>query len=387
MKVLILVPGPENTLPSQRFRVEQYLGHDHKSKVKFVLSSFYFLWVWKVLYKKGHVAKKIAGIILGFIKRFFSLFTLFQYDFIYIHREAAPVGPPIFEWIIAKIWRKPIIYDFDDAIWVNASSASNPMAAYVKCAWKVKHICRWSYIITVGNSYLADFARSYNNDVRIIPTVVNTENRHKYLQQTHDGIQTIGWTGTFTNFDQFELIEDAIIRLQQKHRFRLQIIADKDPGFSNFSYEFMPWREESEIADLLQFDIGIMPLRDSTIQLGKCAFKAIQYMSLGIPAVVSPVGANCQVVENGNTGIWANTADDWYEQLEKLLVNKQLRSEMGKAARGRVINKYSVIATQHSFMQLFTAPAPAFVFNPAALYSKLNLLWPFASRYRQALTH
>jgi glycosyltransferase involved in cell wall biosynthesis len=386
LKVLILVPGPENTLPSQRFRVEQYLNNVQRTKVQFVLSSFYFLWVWKVLYKKGHFAKKVAGICLGFIKRFLTLFTLSQYDFIYIHREAAPVGPPVFEWIIAKIWRKPIIYDFDDAIWVDASSAVNPMAARVKCAWKVKHICKWSYIITVGNSYLADFARQFNEDVRIIPTVVNTENRHKYLQQPHDGIQTIGWTGTFTNFDQFELIEDAIIKLQERHKFRLQIIADKDPGFKNFAYEFLPWREESEIADLMQFDIGIMPLRDSTIQLGKCAFKAIQYMSLGIPAVVSPVGANCQVVENGNTGVWASTTEEWYQHLETLLLNKQVRSEMGKAARGRVIHKYSVVATQNNFTQLFAVPAPSFVFRPALLSGRLNFLWPF-TRYRQALTH
>ena len=385
MKVLILVPGPENTLPSQRFRVEQYLNHNDGTRVEFVLSSFYFLWVWKILYKKGYVAQKLLGIVLGFIKRFFCLFTLGKYDFIYIHREVAPVGPPVFEWIIAHIWRKPIIYDFDDAIWVNASSASNPMAAHVKCAWKVKHICKWSYIITVGNSYLADFARQYNEDVRIIPTVVNTENRHKYLQQIHDGIQTIGWTGTFTNFDQFEIIEEAIVKLQRSHKFRLQIIADKDPGFKNFSYEFMPWREESEIADLLQFDIGIMPLKESTIQLGKCAFKAIQYMSLGIPAVVSPVGANCQVVENGVTGVWAQNAQDWYQQLEALLLNKQMRSEMGKAARGRVINKYSVVATHNNFIQLFSNPQPAFNFKLTSWTSRLNVLWPFA-RYRQALT-
>ena len=363
MKVLILVPGPENTLPSQRFRVEHYLRNKDNTSIQFILSSFYCLWAWKVLYKKGHSTLKILGVLVGFLKRFFTLFTLFDYDYIYIHREAASVGPPIFEWIIAKVWRKKIIYDFDDSIWVSASSACNPLAAYVKCNWKVKHICKWSHIITVGNDYLANYASQYNNNVRIIPTVVDTETRHKYMKPLHDGVPTIGWTGTFTNFDQFELIKDSLKSLQQQHTFNLQIIADKDPMFTEFEYEYKPWREESEITDLLQFDIGIMPLQNSAIQLGKCAFKAIQYMSLGIPAVVSPVGANCKVVENGVNGLWATDSKEWYTSLETLLINKELRGQMGKASRARVINRYSVVATEDSFFNMFTAPEEAFSFN------------------------
>ena len=299
----------------------------------------------------------------GFLKRFFTLFTLFKYDYIYIHREAASVGPPIFEWIIAKIWRKKIIYDFDDSIWVSASSASNPMSAYVKCNWKVKYICKWSHIITVGNDYLANYAGQYNRNVKIIPTVVDTQMRHKDMKQVHEGVPTIGWTGTFTNFDQFDIIKDALKDLQARHQFKLQIIADKDPQFTDFAYEYKPWREESEITDLLQFDIGIMPLQNSAIQLGKCAFKAIQYMSLGIPSVVSPVGANCKVVENGINGLWANDSKQWFQSLESLLLNKEMRATMGSASRNRVINRYSVVATEASFFNMFTVPQPTFSFK------------------------
>ncbi|RYF90387.1 MAG: glycosyltransferase [Chitinophagaceae bacterium] len=363
VKVLILVPGPKNTLPSQRFRVEHYLRNEDNKSIEFVLSSFYFLWAWKVLYKKGNAGLKVLGVLAGFLKRFFTLFTLFEYDYIYIHREAASVGPPIFEWVIAKVWRKRIIYDFDDSIWVSASSASNPLASYVKCNWKVKHICKWSHIITVGNDYLADYAGRYNNDVRVIPTVVDTENRHKFMKEIHEGVPTIGWTGTFTNFDQFELIKEAMQNLQERYDFKLQIIADKDPAFTDFKYEYKPWKEESEITDLLQFDIGIMPLRDSAIQLGKCAFKAIQYMSLGIPSVVSPVGANCKVVLDGVNGLWANNSSEWIANLENLLLNKELRAELGRASRLRVVNRYSVAATEHSFFDMFKAPEQTFSFG------------------------
>ena len=114
----------------------------------------------------------------GMFRRFFTVFSLKGYDYIFIHREAAPFGPPVLEWIIAKVWRKKIIYDFDDAIWIPVSSAANPIAAKIKCTWKVASICKWSRIVTTGNQFLANYASQFCKDVRVIPTVVDTEKTH-----------------------------------------------------------------------------------------------------------------------------------------------------------------------------------------------------------------
>jgi glycosyltransferase involved in cell wall biosynthesis len=99
--------------------------------------------------------------------------------------------------------------------------------------------------------------------------------------------------------------------------------------------------------------IGIMPLINSEVEMGKCAFKAIQYMSLGIPPVVSPVGVNKLVVEDGATGFWANDEQEWLEKLEKLITNSELRSSMGTKAREKIIANYSVDANKHKFKGLF----------------------------------
>jgi glycosyltransferase involved in cell wall biosynthesis len=308
---------------------------------------------WKILYEKHKNFDKITGIITGFFRRALLLFSLKKYDFVFIHRESAPVGPPVFEWIIAKVFRKKIIYDFDDAIWVKTSSEANPMAAAIKCTWKVKNICRYSYIVSAGNEFLATYARQYCKDVRVIPTVVDTDHIHNRLKDQRSNPLVIGWTGTFTNLRYLKIVTAAIGQLQHKYDFTFLIISNKDPYLKDVNYTFLPWKASSEIDDLLKFNIGIMPLEDTEIEKGKCAFKAIQYMSLGIPAVVSPVGANCTVISNNVNGYWANNEKEWYDKLEKLLTDENLRIEMGKKSRIDIINQYSVASTVKQFFNLF----------------------------------
>jgi glycosyltransferase involved in cell wall biosynthesis len=96
-----------------------------------------------------------------------------------------------------------------------------------------------------------------------------------------------------------------------------------------------------------------MPLNNTEIELGKCAFKAIQYMSLGIPAVVSPVGANCSVVNDGINGYWADSDDQWYTALEKLILNTSIRIQMGKLAREKMQEQFSVNSSLPVFLNLF----------------------------------
>lgn len=353
MLVLLLAPYPEKSAPSQRFRFEHYIYNAAKHNIKFHYRSFLDAKTWEILYSNGKLVLKSYGICKGFIKRFFLLFTIFKYDFIYIHREATPIGPPIIEWIIAKLLRKKIIYDFDDSIWVKMASNANPRSAWLKCSWKVKYICKYSKIVTVGNDFLANFARKYCKDVRIIPTVVDTEKTHNFIKNQNEQPLVIGWTGTFTNFYNLEIVLTPIRELQKKYDFIFYIIANKDPKFNDINYIYKQWEAKTEIADLTKINIGIMPLYNTAIELGKCAFKAIQYMSLGIPAVVSPVGVNCEVVGNGEDGFWADTEKEWYISLEKLITDKELCMQMGKLSREKIVAKFSVKATEDSFFNLF----------------------------------
>lgn len=291
--------------------------------------------------------------MFGFLKRFLLMFTLPRYDYVYIHREVAPVGPPVFEWIIKKIFRKKIIYDFDDNIWTPLSSVANPRAAMVKCSWKVEHICRYSHIITVGNDFLATYAQRFNNNIVVIPTGVDTDNYHNRIKNQADRPITIGWTGTYTNLHNLSKITSVMAKLQLRHPITFLIIANKDPELKEVQYKYQKWELSTEIDDLLQMHIGIMPLENTEVELGKCGFKAIQYSSLGIPAVVSPVGANKNVVEDGVTGYWAEGEQQWEALLERLIFDESLRMELGKNGRKKMVEEYAVSKIKEKFYALF----------------------------------
>ncbi|HNN71949.1 MAG TPA: glycosyltransferase family 4 protein [Ferruginibacter sp.] len=355
MNVLFLAPYAPYITPSQRFRFEHYLIDLAAHGIHYKYQSFIAGKDYHIMFRPGNTIRKAFIILKGFLKRFATLFTLGRYQYVYIHREAALLGPPVFEWLIVHLFRKKVIYDFDDAIWIPLSSAANPIAEKVKCTWKVASICKWSRTVTVGNSFLASYAKQYCQDTRIIPTVVDCEKVHNQLKEQDDEPLTIGWTGTFTNFIHLPLCTPAIRKLQERYDFVFLIIADKDPQL-DIPYTFIKWQKESEISDLLRLNIGIMPLIKTDVQLGKCAFKAIQYMSLGIPAVVTPIGANCEVVEDGVNGFYADNDTEWYNSLEKLILDKQLRVEMGKRSRNKIESNYSVSATRQSFLDLFMTP-------------------------------
>jgi glycosyltransferase involved in cell wall biosynthesis len=354
MRILFIAPYPANESPSQRYRMEHYFSYLQANNISFSYKPFLDLSTWGILFRKGNYFRKALGFGLGFLRRFSHLFIIYRYDYIYIHREASPVGPPFFEWVTAKVFKKKIIYDFDDAIWIPFLSENNKMASRLKNFGKVAKICRWSYKISAGNDYLAAFAKQHNSSVFVIPTVVNTSDIHNKLQNQDTTSPAIGWTGTFSTLKYIDIILPVLQQLQEKYSFTFVVIADKNPELPLKNYKFIKWSKESEVEDLLNFHIGVMPLYNDEISKGKCGFKAIQYMALGMPAIVSPVGVNTIIVEDAISGFICGTTEDWKIRLELLLTNKLIRSKMGSEANKKIEQFYSVQSTKDLFLKLFS---------------------------------
>jgi glycosyltransferase involved in cell wall biosynthesis len=352
--ILFIVPAPTGISPGQRFRFEHYLSSLHQEGFRYTISNFYSEKGWRTIYTSGNNTQKALIILRGFLKRLFDLMRCFRYSYVYVYREAAPVGPPFFEWTFCKIFRKKMIYDFDDAIWIPVTSEYNKTASRYKNFSKIGSICRLAYHVTVGNEFLENYARKFNESTSVIPTVVNTTDAHNVLQKQFTNNPSIGWTGTFSTLPYLNLVIPVLQRLQEKYDFTFYVIADKDPELPLKNFRFIKWKRETETDDLLNFHIGLMPLHDDEISRGKCGFKAIQYMSLGIPALVSPVGVNTKIVDNGVNGFICEKEDDWYDKMELLLNNPELREKMGAAARNKIQSHYSVKATAGMFLSLFS---------------------------------
>lgn len=351
-KVLYLSLYPTDTAPSQRFRVEQYLPYWETAGVQVDLLPFYDYRTFSILYKQGNTAKKAWRVFLCFLKRLTLFFKLPRYDFIWVQRSVTPIGPPIIEWIVTKIFRKKLIYDFDDAIWV-ADPETSPLVRWLKSYHKVENICSWAYKVCVGNGYLADYARKYNDNVFIIPTVVDTQKRYFPRSSSREDIVVIGWTGSHSTIRHLELVKDSLLKLSETLNFKFVIISNGFPNWNLPHQSNIQWSKTSEIEDLEQFDIGIMPLVKDAWSKGKCGFKAIQYMALGIPAIVSPVGVNTQIVEHNKNGYLANNEEEWLAYLKQLIQDEAKRKELGKAARKAIENNYSVHAQLEATLALF----------------------------------
>ena len=356
MRILFLVPYPPGRAPSQRFRFEQYLDALLAAGHTYHLAPFISVATWNILYQPGRAGAKALGILGGFARRLVLLFRVPRYDFVFVHREAAPVGPPVFEWIISKMLGKKLIYDFDDAIWLANTSEANKIAAGVKWHHKVADICRWAHKNSCGNTYLADYARQFNPHAVVNPTTIDTVHLHNQVRdQAAPGRLVIGWTGTHSTLKYLDQVVPVLAKLEAEGLdFEFRVISNQPPAFPLSSLVYLPWRKATEIADLLSFHVGLMPLEDDPWAKGKCAFKALQYMALGVPALVSPVGMNTEVVQHGQNGFVCATPAEWEASLRQLLADASLRQRLGTAARATIEQRYSVQANTSNFLNLFS---------------------------------
>jgi glycosyltransferase involved in cell wall biosynthesis len=354
-KIIFLVPYPLSNAPSQRFRVELFLPVLQQVGLKFSIHPFLDKRTWKGLYQNGGFLLKLFGILKGFVKRWTLLFVKIPYsDYVFIHREAAPLGPPIFEWIIAKLYRKKIIYDFDDAIWIPNTSSANYFSRWFKAPWKVKYICRWSYKIVVGNDYLSEYASQFNRNVIKIPTCVDAEKFQNKNKENKRQRLNIGWTGSHSTLKYLDEIVPLIRELQKYLDFNFIVIADQAPSFTLKNLEFVPWKASTEGEDLSRLDIGIMPLVADAWSEGKCGFKLIQYFACNIPAIASPVGVNKTIIDEGVNGFLCSSAEEWRTCLQKLLADESLRESMGTAGRRKVEKFFSIVSQSQNFILLFS---------------------------------
>lgn len=353
--ILFVVSFPPKMHSSARFRIELYETSLAEKNITYDTEYFWNSDMYITLYKPGNTFIKIKWLLLGFVKRLWLLTKVRSYSYIFVLREATPIGPPVFEWICTHILKKKLIYDFDDAIWIEQASKSNAIVKFVKAVWKVKHICKWAYKVSVGNRYLYDYASVYNKHVVLNPTCVDTERKHNTLKD--QSIRTdnivIGWTGSFSTLEFLDEIVAVLQELEKKYHFSFLVIADQDPALPLKNYIFKKWEEDTEIEDLLQCNIGLMPLIDSEFTKGKCGFKIIQFLSLGIPVVASPIGVNAQIIDEKVDGFLCQSKAEWFDALEKLLTDTELRTSMGKAGRQKIEEKYSERSNRNNFLSLF----------------------------------
>jgi glycosyltransferase involved in cell wall biosynthesis len=296
----------------------------------------------EILYEPGMRPSKSMLMVHDAIRRRAVLAQAREYDAVVIFREASLIGPAVYERLLARSG-KPMIFDFDDAIWVNATGGVNGWFTRLRFPGKTSTICRLASAVVVSNAYLANYARRRNDNVHIIPSTVDLDLFRFQPPLEEQSPFVIVWTGSASTLVHLETAREALERFGRKRKTVLRVICSRPPehAFDGVEVEFVPWSAGTEAAALGASHAGIMPLPDDEFTRGKGGYKALLYMAVGRPVVLSPVGVNAEIVTHGTNGLLARTADEWVGALDELAGSSALRDRLARAGRATVEKGYS----------------------------------------------
>ena len=199
---------------------------------------------------------------------------------------------------------------------------------------KISKVIQHAKAVLAGNEFLATYARKTNQNVFIVPTVVDPKRYTlRELPLNPKKKFTIGWIGSPSTSTYVKEIAAAIRRFCKQYDAELVLVGSGQIDLEGIPLQIKEWSEETELDELYSFDVGIMPLTDGVWTRGKCGFKLIQYMACGLPVVASPIGVNQDLVKQGISGFLASSEDEWFKAFENLYQSKVLRDKMGVSGR------------------------------------------------------
>lgn len=318
MTITFLTFGTEETA-STRYRVLQFLPYLQKDGIRYRI----------VLYPAHN--RPLRPFSKGWYLVRACILSLGA-DLVFIQKILLP---PWFLRIL-KVISKRIVYDVDDAMWLPGPN----LAEFSEKVRKEKEqrfvdVLRRVHDVIVGNEDLKHFVEKHQPRVHLVPTCID-DSHYPQERGAFSERFCIGWIGSSGNFTYLRNLEDVFVSLFEKHgnSVYLKIMSDQ-PFVSTSGIEIknIQWSEKAELAEMQEFSVGLMPLLDSEWARGKCGFKALHYMALGIVPIASPVGVNTTIVQNGKTGFLPHTTEQWLHALETLKESPPLQKEMGEQAR------------------------------------------------------
>jgi glycosyltransferase involved in cell wall biosynthesis len=342
-RLLWLTPVPLEGAGS-RFRIYQFLPGLEAAGIHCDVRPFLDSGFFRVVYRRGRALEKMARFLRASLSRAADVARMGRYDALVVYRETFPFGRALIEqW--AKRRGLALVYDLDDAVYLRDEVTMNPLVWRLKRPERVWDVIRWSDLVVCGSEYLASRCRPLNETVVTLPTSVDL--RAFGVRSPHrasaDGT-VVAWVGTHSSAMLYlDLLREPLRRLSRAHPVVFDVVgAGVPPAWPDVRVRSREWRLEEEVGYFRGADVGVYPLRDDEWGRGKCAFKAIQFMAVGVPVVASAVGANLELIRDGENGFLARTDQEWEEKLGRLIADPWLRQRMGEAARKTVEDRYSL---------------------------------------------
>jgi glycosyltransferase involved in cell wall biosynthesis len=267
------------------------------------------------------------------------------YDPIKIMREYKKLG-------------KRVLYDMDDDFWQVAKD--NP-SANVSNALKDQYegmIREADAVITPSAILAKKFKKYFNKPVFICPNGIDYTVYQERPREHQELI--VGYMGAASHWKDLQLIGEVVEKLSEKYDFFFTIygLTGEPLEAAVYSYQkilannwqpekneyfksaldfyaqlkrvkllhipFMPPELHPSVLSRADFDIGLAPLEDTEFNRGKSCIKYYEYASVGTVTLASDV----EPYKSEATYRAKNTFKDWYNKLEKLIVDKEFRDKL-----------------------------------------------------------
>lgn len=347
MKVLGLASYPIEAAAT-RYRLQQFVAPLAARGISLAIHPFLDAQQFAQLYRRDALPRTAIGLARSAFLRLIDVVRASRVDVILVQREAMIFGPPLIEWLAARVLRRPMVLDLDDATYVSYTSPTyGRVGRTLKWFSKTDDLIRWASIVTCGNRAIAEYVSSQGAIARVVPTVVDTD-IFRPVMRADTKLPVLGWIGTHSTFPYLQSIFPVISKLAKTHSFRLKVVGAgvSEVTVPGVTVENLPWSLEREVADFQGIDIGLYPIDAALYSgqwaAGKSGFKAIQYMAVGVPYVATPVGGSAEIGEVGKTHLFAASEAEWRLALATLLADSELRRRMGDEARSYALANYGL---------------------------------------------
>ena len=320
-KVYFLIQEWEH--PASRYRVLQYVPY----------------------LKEAHIEGKVALFPDSFCKWMKLFSEIKNYDTIFIQKKR------LWRWQLWYLKRKhiKIVYDFDDAVMFKSPVDGGGRS--FKRRRTFARMVRYSDQVIAGNQYLKMHALPYNKNIIIIPTAIDTSKYSTKDYRRNKEKITIGWIGSKSSLPFLKELTPAFDSIAgQYNSVELKIICNDFFDCDKMPVVKKTWALEEESSDLQDIDIGLAPLPNHEWTKGKCATKLLQYLTVGIPVVCSPVGVHNEIIQEGVNGLFAASVKEWTEKITILIKDKTLRERIGLEGKKTVESHYSLKANVPKFI-------------------------------------
>lgn len=356
--ILIIADHRFNRSPSQRYRFEQYLDFFKSQGFNCELSEIINEEDDKIFYHSGKYLQKAMVLAKSIVIRIKDLQRVKNFDLVFIQREALFVGSSFFEKQFFK--KSKVVFDFDDSIWLLDTSPENKKFEFLKNPLKTKINIQHAHAVIAGNAYLASYAKLFNRNVYVVPTTIDTDfhkpvyDSSRFDHNKSDKKIVIGWSGSITTIKHFEIAIPALTAIKNKYGDKVQIHVIGQGYYEHPELHIISksWSVQTEVNDICEFDIGIMPLPEDEWVKGKCGLKGLSYMACGVATIMSNVGVNPEIIEHEKNGLLADTTENWINALSILIDNDELRKKLGEEGRKTVVEKYSVEANKRKYLEI-----------------------------------